>query len=248
MSKVAIITGAAQGIGKAIALRLATDGYDIALNDIPAQEQKLSLLAAEIHALGRKTVIVLADVSDEPAVEKMVADTVAALGAVDVMVANAGISQPAPLLLTTAEHWDKHLSVNLRGAFLCFKYAAKQMIAQGGGGRIIGGASLASYSGMPMIGAYSASKGGIRTLTHSAAREWGSHGITVNSYAPGVIVTELTLGSYGEAVLEEQKKSAALGDNGSPEDVAGLVSFLASKDARFITGQTIMIDGGRLCA
>ncbi|KDR74418.1 hypothetical protein GALMADRAFT_250346 [Galerina marginata CBS 339.88] len=247
MSKVAIVTGAAQGIGKAIALRLAKDGYDVGLNDIAAQENKLADLVEEIHALGRKAVLVPANVSDELAVEKMVSDTVAALGGLDVMVANAGICQLAPLLLTTVEHWDKHQSVNLRGAFLCFKYAAKQMIQQDRGGRIIGGASLAAYSGIPMGAAYSASKGGMRTLTHSAAREWGPNGITVNSYAPGVILTELTLGMYGEVFLEEQKKSAALGDNGTPEDVAGLVSFLASKDARFITGKTIVVDGGRLC-
>ncbi|PPR07485.1 hypothetical protein CVT26_013455 [Gymnopilus dilepis] len=244
MSKVAIVTGSAQGIGRAIALRLAADGYDIALNDVIAQESKLKALAEDIHALGHRTVLVLADVSDEPSVEKMVNDTVAVLGSVDVMVANAGICQLASLLDSTPEHWDKHQAVNLRGAFLCFKHAAKQMIRQGHGGRIIGGSSVAGHSGTPMVAAYSASKGGIRSLTHAAAREWGQHGITVNSYAPGVIVTELTLGMYGEAFLEEQKKSAALGDNGTPEDVAGLVSFLASKDARFITGQSVGISFG----
>ncbi|KAF8989820.1 NAD-binding protein [Cyathus striatus] len=247
---VAIITGAAQGLGKAIALRLAADGFDIGLNGRPGtgpQMDKLIAMAEEIKALGRKVYIAPADVSVEADVEKMITDVVAELGGVDVMVANAAVSELAPMVSTPVEQWDHILGVNLRGVFLCFKHAGKQMLEQGRGGRLIGGGSLGGFSGIAMGGAYAASKAGIRALTHSAARELGPNGITVNAYAPGVVVTELTLRNFGAELLEQQKAHCAVNDNGTPEDVAALVSFLASKESRFITGQTIMIDGGRLC-
>ncbi|KAA1470690.1 acetoin reductase family protein [Dentipellis sp. KUC8613] len=250
-AKVAIVTGAAQGIGRAIAVRLAADGFDIGVNDLPTPEQaeKLEELKAEIEKLGRKAIVVAGDVSQEPAVEKIVKDTVAAFGGLDVMVANAGTCELAPVVATPVEQWDATQGVNLRGVFLCFKHAGQQMLAQGKerGGRLIGGASLGGFSGVPMGGAYSASKAGMRGLTHSAARELGPNGITVNSYAPGIVVTPLTLRNFGAEFLESQKPSCALGDHGTPEDIAALVAFLASKESRFITGQTIMIDGGRLC-
>ncbi|THH05222.1 hypothetical protein EW146_g4639 [Bondarzewia mesenterica] len=240
---VAIITGAAQGIGKAVALRLAADGFDIGLNDLPSesQVQKLNAVSDEIKSLGRKVSIVAGDVSDESVVENMVKDVVSALGGLDVMVANAGICELASLVTTSAEQWDETQGVNLRGVFLCFKHAAKQMLEQGRGGRIIGGGSLGGFSGLPMGSAYAASKAGMRALTHSAARELGPSGITVNTYAPGVVVTELTLRNYGAAFLEQQKASCAIGDHGTPEDIAALVAFLASKESRFITGQTVSI-------
>ncbi|TDL14899.1 NAD(P)-binding protein [Rickenella mellea] len=236
--RVAIITGAAQGIGKAIALRLAADGFDIGLNDLPSEEQvqKLKAVSDQIQALGRKACIVAADVSIESAVEGMLKD----------------------VMSTPVEQWDEIQGVNLRGVFLCFKHAAKQMLEQNRGGRLIGGGSLGGFSGLPMGSAYAASKAGMRALTHSAARELGPSGITVNTYAPGVVVTDLTLRNYGAEFLEQQKGSCAIGDHGTPEDVAALVSFLASKESRFITGESsdnfnslnrtdIMIDGGRLC-
>ncbi|TFY57711.1 hypothetical protein EVG20_g8433 [Dentipellis fragilis] len=270
-AKVAIVTGAAQGIGRAIAVRLAADGFDVGVNDLPSAEQveKLEELKAEIEKLGRKAIVVTGDVSQEAAVEKIVKDTVAAFGGLDVMVANAGTCELAPVVASECTHpnlspepaADPHAhqppsssgtrrrGVNLRGVFLCFKHAGQQMLAQGKerGGRLIGGASLGGFSGVPMGGAYSASKAGMRGLTHSAARELGPNGITVNSYAPGIVVTPLTLRNFGAEFLESQKPSCALGDHGTPEDIAALVSFLASKESRFITGQTIMIDGGRLC-
>ncbi|KAF9459221.1 NAD(P)-binding protein [Collybia nuda] len=241
---VAIVTGAAQGIGRAIALRLALDGFNVGVNDIISQQDKLESLSAEIRALGREACIVPADVSDEVSVEKMIKDVVSNLGGVDVMVSNAGICELSPIVNTTSQQWDKHQNVNLRGTFLCFKYAAIQMIEQGRGGSIIGGSSLAGFSGIPMGSAYAASKAGMRTLTHTAAREWGRNKITVNSYAPGMFAAKfllrLLLPDVSHYLLiistRQQKNVSAMGENGAPEDIAGLVSFLASKDARFITG------------
>ncbi|TFY76370.1 hypothetical protein EWM64_g7643 [Hericium alpestre] len=229
---VAIITGAAQGIGRAIVVRLAADGFDVAVNDLPndAQVAKLTELAEEIRATGRKAILVPGDVSQEAVVEKMVTDAVEQLGGVDVMVANAGICELSPIVSTTVEQWDATQATNLRGVFLCFKHAGKQMLAQGRPG--------ASSAVAPSVASL--------VSRWAAPRELGPNGITVNSYAPGIVATPLTVGNYGQEFLDSQKATCAINDNGTPEDIAALVSFLASKESRFITGQTIMIDGGRL--
>ncbi|KAI0261213.1 hypothetical protein BC834DRAFT_972813 [Gloeopeniophorella convolvens] len=248
---VALVTGASQGIGRSIALRLALDGYDIALNDIPMREAQLATTAAEVAARGRRAHCVLADVSDERQVEAMVGDVVLALGGLDVMVANAGISMMKSFIDTTADDLDRVLAVNLRGTFLCYKYAAKHMIAQARGGRIIGACSGTGKQGQASLGAYSASKFGIRALTQCAALEFGKHGITVNAYAPGPVKTamwddlEVGIGSPPGVLEEELSRTAAVGYVAVPDDIAGLVSFLASKESHLITGQAINIDGGR---
>ncbi|KAF8266242.1 acetoin reductase family protein [Lactarius quietus] len=248
---VALVTGASQGIGRAIALRLASDGFDVALNDVPAREAMLGTAAGEVAARGRRAHCILADVSSEEQVEKMVAEAVRNLGGLDVMVANAGISLMKSFLDTTVEDLDRILSVNLRGTFLCYKYAGKQMMAQGRGGRIIGACSGTGKQGQASLSAYSASKFGIRALTQCAALEFGKHAITVNAYAPGPVKTpmwddlEIGLGTPPGVLEEQLSKSAAVGYVGVPNDVAALVSFLASKDSHLLTGQAISIDGGR---
>ncbi|KAI9451786.1 hypothetical protein F5148DRAFT_532564 [Russula earlei] len=248
---VALITGASQGIGRAIAIGLATDGFDIALNDIPAREAMLKRAAEEVASRGRRAHCVIADVSSEKQVETMVSDAVHALGGLDVMVANAGVSMMRSLLDTTGEDLDRILGVNLRGTFFCYKYAAMQMIAQGRGGRIIGACSGTGKQGQASLSAYSASKFGIRAITQCAALEFGGYGITVNAYAPGPVKTpmwdDLEAGMGGPpGTLEEQlAKGAAVGYVGLPADIAALVSFLASKESHLITGQSISIDGGR---
>ncbi|KAI0001178.1 hypothetical protein BJV77DRAFT_938964 [Russula vinacea] len=252
---VALVTGASQGIGRAIALRLAKDGYDIALNDIPAHEAMLGITAEEVASRGRRAHCVLADVSSEKQVETMVSDVVRALGGLDVMVANAGVSMMKSFVETTAEDLDRVIGVNLRGTFLCYKYAGLQMIAQGRGGRIIGACSGTGKQGQASLSAYSASKFGIRALTQCAALEFGGHRITVNSYAPGPVKTpmctlrrddlESTLGSPPGVLEDQLAKGAAVGYVGQPSDIAELVSFLASKESHLITGQSISIDGGR---
>jgi len=251
---IALVTGAAQGIGRAIAMRLADDGYHVAVNDIRSNQEGLHTLAKEIVAKGRLGMTITADVSAEEQVENMVEKVVNDLGGLDVMVANAGVLKVGSITETTAKDWDHQFAVNVRGTFLCFKYAAKQMLVQGRGGRILGASSLAGKQGEPMLSGYCSTKFAIRGLTQSAARELGKHGITVNSYAPGAISTTMLqaiddgfttkLGMKSGAFLESMDNRAAVGHKGTPREIASLVSYLVSKEAHFITGQSIMCDGG----
>ncbi|KAJ8593323.1 short chain oxidoreductase [Rhizopogon salebrosus TDB-379] len=255
---VALITGSTQGIGRSIALRLAKDGFDIALNDVTTKHKQLTAVATEIEGLGRKTCIVPADVSEEDQVKHMVDSSVERLGGLDVMVANAGVLQVSPFLSTSVDNWDRTLRINARGVFLCYQFAAARMVKQGRGGRIIGASSGAGKIGLPGGTAYSASKFAVRGLTQSTAVELGKYGITVNSYAPGSIMTPMTKTSsrvrrsicMDEAHKEIQTYITQLVENrplkheGQPEDIASIVSYLASKEAHFITGQSISVDGG----
>ncbi|KAG1865482.1 hypothetical protein DFJ58DRAFT_724378 [Suillus subalutaceus] len=216
---VAVITGSAQGIGRSIAIRLAGDGYDIAINDLESNKENLEEVKKEIIAEfpERRVLIVLGNVS----VERM-----------SKFVANAGICKSKPLLETTSDDFESVLSINVKGTFYSYKYAAQQMIAQGH-------ASLSAYC---------ASKFAIRGLTQSAAIELGRNGITVNAYAPGTIQTAMLDGLAGSTdyndVYDEFKRLSSVGDLGTTQDVSSLVSFLVNPEARFITGQTITIDGG----
>ncbi|KAN0130074.1 hypothetical protein V8E53_012019 [Lactarius tabidus] len=237
-TKVALVTGAARGIGRAIALRLAHDGLNVAVND-RTSSLELDGLVREIESKGRRSLAVPADISLEPEVEKTVQKVVQDLGSLDVMVANAGILVGLESILnTTVENFDQSMAVNARGTMLCYKYAGKQMISQGRGGRIIGACSLAGKQAMNIGISYSASKFAIRGLTQAAARELGQHGITVNAYAPGVVKTAMSdqmkarFGPALSAIIE----SSAVNRIGTPEDIADLVSYLASDGASFVTG------------
>lgn len=253
-SRVALVTGAARGIGRGIALQLASDGLDVAVNDIEANAEQLKEVAEEIRAEGVGTATITADVSDAESVEKMVKGVADELGKLDVMVANAGIAQVEPLLDLTPEDWDRMMSVNLRGIFLCYQAAARQMIEQGAGGKIIGAASIVAYRPFPLLGHYSASKWGVRGLTQAAAMEWAQYGITVNAYCPGIVGTGMwdlideKLAEHegmqkGEAI-EKYSDLIHLGRVSVPQDVAHYVSYLASGGSDYMTGQSVMIDGG----
>ncbi|TFK71142.1 short chain oxidoreductase [Pluteus cervinus] len=246
--RVAIVTGAAQGIGRGVALRLSKDGLDVVLNDLSEKKHLLDELSKEIDDSGGRCIVAIADVSVEEEVRNMVQVTVEELGGLDVMVANAGIATMRPIIETQTEEWDHLFSVNTRGTFLCYKHAAQQMIKQGRGGRIIGASSSAGKQGEELCAAYSATKFAIRGLTHAAAKEWGKHGITVNAYAPGPIDTAMTRALAGPAwdELVGQPNVTPVGFIGQPEDVAAVISFLASKEARYITGTTLCVDGGRV--
>ena len=253
-SRVALVTGAARGIGRGIALRLAADGLDVAVNDLEANGDDLEKVAGEIRNEGRRAATVFADVSDADEVEGMVERVSDELGRLDVMVANAGIAQVAPLLDITPEDFDRLMAINLRGVFLCYQAAARQMIRQESGGKIIGAASIAAHKGFAMLGHYSASKWAVRGLTQAAAQEWAEYGITVNAYCPGIVGTAMWdlideklaehMGLQKGEALQQYSELIALGRVEEPEDVAAFVSYLASHDSDYMTGQSVMIDGG----
>jgi meso-butanediol dehydrogenase/(S,S)-butanediol dehydrogenase/diacetyl reductase len=253
-SKNIIITGAARGIGKGIALRLAHDGHDVVVNDIAANSEQLDEVSKEIQALGRRSAALIGDVSDPDSVQRLVDETVGALGSLDVMVANAGIAQVLPLVDLTPQDWDHMMAVNARGVFLCYQTAAKQMIKQGNGGKIIGAASIVAHRPFALLGHYSASKWAVRGLTQAAAMEWAQHGITVNAYCPGIVGTAMwdlideklaeNEGLKKGQAIAKYSDLIALGRVSVPEDVAAFVSYLASPDSDYMTGQSVMIDGG----
>ncbi|KAA1467424.1 NAD(P)-binding protein [Dentipellis sp. KUC8613] len=249
---VALITGAAQGIGRAIALRLADDGFDVAVNDLGSKSFELERLVAEITEKGRKACAVPADVTQEDEVKKMVEDTVDRLGSLDVVsrYSDSLMSNvPSSNEDVKVEDFDRIYAINVRGPMLCYKYAGIQMIAQGRGGRIIG-KSTALYIPFPVGSAYCASKHAVRGLTQVAAAELGKHNITVNAYAPGFTPTPLCeSGHLHWEILNkiyQILEKLSISRSGEPEEIAALVSFLASEKAGYITGQTISCDGG-LC-
>ena len=239
--KVAIVTGGGRGIGRAIALRLAEAGATVVVNDVGNPEPANNVVA-EIKAKGRQSLAVMADISIKTDVERMVEAAKDTYGRVDILVNNAGITRDQLLLRMSDEEWDKVLGVNLRGAFLCSRAVVRHMIKQRWG-RIISIASIVGVLGNPGQANYSASKAGIIGLTRTLAKEVGSRQITVNAVAPGFIDTEMTQ-RLEESWKEEMKKRIPLGFVGSPQDVAQAVAFLASEDARYITGQVLNVDGG----
>ncbi|KAJ7779163.1 NAD-binding protein [Mycena metata] len=239
---VALITGAAQGIGREIAIRLAEDGFDVAVNDLSSKAEKLQEVVDEIQKKGRSSSKYIADVSQEEAVKAMIEQVVEKHGSLDVMVANAGIfPKPVTLSEVSVEEWDRVMRVNATSTFLCYKYAGIQMVKQGRGGRIIGASSLAGKQGAETAAAYCASKFAVRGLTQAAALEFGpSNGITVNAYAPGAVDTDM----IPTQLLDILRERSPLKLTGSLKDIVALVSFLVSKEAQFITGQSISINGG----
>ncbi|PCH44827.1 NAD(P)-binding protein [Wolfiporia cocos MD-104 SS10] len=255
LRRIALVTGASQGMGKCIALRLAADGFKVAINDVATKENQLQEVVTQIEANGGEAMSVVADVTKEDNVQAMTSQVVKQMGGLDVMVANAGIFGPfKPLVELSVDEFEQLMSVNMRGVMLSYKHAALQMIKQGRGGRIIGAASQVGIQGMPNISAYCASKFGVRGLTHSAARELAQYKITVNAYAPGHILTEMNLkpeDSINGGPGSTTKKILGLPADapvGEPEVAASLVSYLAKPESYFITGQTIGVNGGIICS
>ncbi|KAH7322100.1 hypothetical protein B0J17DRAFT_685003 [Rhizoctonia solani] len=250
MPKIAVITGAARGIGRAIALRLATDGVDLAVSDQAARQEALDQLIKEIEVVGRKAIAVVCDVTKESEVKDLVKRTVDTFGGLDIMVANAGIHGAHVSLLESSDDvLERFINTNLKSVLYCYRAAAIQMIKQGRGGRIIGASSGSGLRARPGAGAYCASKFGVRAITQTAALEWGQYDITVNSYAPGFIntpmVEEAGGGKDGENFLHLMQVNG-IKRLGAAEEVAAAVGFLVSDGASYITGQTIAVNGGNV--
>lgn len=243
--KVAIVTGARRGIGEAIAVALAEAGADVVVSDIDKAD--CGKVVGEIEKTGAKALAVKVDVSSSADVDAMVSQTVQKFGKVDIMVSNAGIYIAKPVAEFSEAEWDKIIDINLKGFFLCAKAAAAQMTRQKKGGKIISISSIAGKVGVLNSAAYCASKGGIIAMTKALALELAPYRINVNSIAPGAIETPMSA-----AALRDEKTRKATeaeipwGRIGKPQEIASAVVFLASREADYITGATLVVDGGWL--
>ncbi|HTO12487.1 MAG TPA: SDR family NAD(P)-dependent oxidoreductase [Candidatus Binatia bacterium] len=241
--KVAAITGGARGIGRATARLFAAEGATVALGDVDAAGAEQA--AREITERGGKALALPLDVGDAGQVNAFVESVVAAHGRLDVMVANAGIAHSAPFLEHPEAQWQRVLRVNLTGVFLTCQAAARQMVKQGGGGRIVTIASINAFRGVENLVSYNAAKAGVVELTRTMAVELAQHGIAVNAIAPAQIDTRMTQTLPAEA-RQRRVDRIPLGRFGEPEDIAKAALFLASDDASYVTGHTLAVDGGYL--
>ena len=244
--KVAIVTGAATGIGQAIAVAFAAEGAAVVVDYVGKPESAAGTLA-KIAGVGGQAIAVAADVSDPAQVQSLVQQAVSKLGRLDILVNNAGIEFKRPFLEFPLDLWNKVVAVDLTGPWLCAQAAAQQMVKQGGGGRIINISSVHEDLPMPTNAPYCAAKGGLRMLMRTIAVELAPHQITVNNIGPGAIYTPIDKEIEGNPEMEKQLMAEIpLGRWGKPEEVAGLAVFLASDAAAYITGSTLFIDGGML--
>ncbi len=243
--RVALVTGAGSGIGKGIARRLAQAGADIALCDV--DEGKASALSAELSPLGVRAVTCGGDVSKEEAVSRMVASVAGQLGRIDILVNNAGIYPTGPVAEMDVGDWDRVMAVNLRGPLLCTREAVVVMRRQGDGGAILNVSSIDSmHPSFVGMSHYGASKGGLNMLTRSAALEFAPDGITVNAICPGGVETEGTEAAFGDGLKEQLEQRIPLGRVSTPDEIGAAALFMVSPAARYITGTTLVVDGGYL--
>jgi meso-butanediol dehydrogenase / (S,S)-butanediol dehydrogenase / diacetyl reductase len=247
-----IVTGSAIGIGRAIALRLAAEGASVCIADV--DDAAAEKTAREI---GRHAFAWHCDVAERSDVQAAIAETVRRFGRLDVMFNNAGIAQAKPFLDVVEADWERIMRVNGLGVMICMQEAAKQMIAQGGGGKIVNTASVAGKQGFALVSHYSASKFAVVALTQAGARELAPHRITVNAICPGIVATELwrkldqNMVDFGRTErpgqgMEEFSQAILLGRVSTPEDCAGIAAFLASGDSDYMTGQAVQVDGGMI--
>ncbi len=249
--KIVIVTGASKGIGRAIALRLAKEKANIVIADVDKDEGEK--VAQMIREMGRDCLAVKCDVRNSQEVEEMVEKTMQKFGRIDILVNNAGVSSMAPMVELEEKDWDFNMDINAKGQFLCSRAVAKHMIKQRSG-KIINNASLAAKRGALFLGHYSASKFAVLGLTYTMAIELAPYNITVNAVCPGIVETDMIRrewkwegdlrGMTPEKVRKEVLSTIPLGRLAKPEDIAGVVAFLASEDADYITGQAINITGG----
>jgi glucose 1-dehydrogenase len=245
-NKVTVVTGSSSGIGEAIALAFAANGAAVVVN-YSRHEDAAQKVLEKIEGAGGKGLVVGADVSDPKEVEAMVQQATDAFGRLDIMVNNAGMEHKMPFLETPFEVWQETIAVNLTGAWLGCQAAAKQMVAQGDGGRIINVSSVHEDLAMPTNAPYCATKGGVRMLMRTLAVELAPHKITVNNIAPGAIETPMDAPlEQNPDEMKELLSEIPLGRMGKPEEVANLALFLASDDSSYVTGSTLFVDGGMI--
>jgi NAD(P)-dependent dehydrogenase (short-subunit alcohol dehydrogenase family) len=240
----ALVTGASYGLGQATAVALARDGYDVAVTELRVEE--LSDTLDRIKAAGGRGVPVALDLRVMPSVEKAMADAVSALGKVDVLVNNAGVTVRRPALDVTQAEWDEVINVNLKGSFFMSQQMGRHLVATKRPGCVISIASTHGTIGFTQRTTYGISKAGIIHMTRMLAYEWAEHGIRVNAVAPGTVATK-TRAAYFDANPAARKAMVdrvPLGRFGEPEEVAGAVRYLASPEAAYVTGQTLLLDGG----
>lgn len=239
--KTALVTGASRGIGREIALELARQGANVAVN-FAGSEAKANEVVDEIKGYGRDAFTIKCDVSNPEQVTLMVKETVDRFGRLDILVNNAGITKDNLLIRMKEEEWDDVININLKGVFLCIKAVSRQMMKQRVG-RIINIASIVGVSGNPGQANYVAAKAGVIGLTKTTAKELASRNITVNAIAPGFISTDMT-DKLTDEVKAEMLKQIPLARFGDPKDIAKVTAFLASDNSSYMTGQTLHIDGG----
>jgi len=243
-AKIALVTGASRGIGRAIAIGMAKRGFDVAINDIERQQDALQEVARAIEATSRRALTVYADVSNKAQVEAMVSNVVDVFGRIDALVNNAGILIAGDVEHLKEEHWDSVLDVNAKGTFLVVQAALPHMKRQKYG-RIVNIASIGGKHGALGQAHYSASKAAVMGFTRVLALEVGTYGITANCICPGIILTDMGRVNLDDAAVREAwQEKTAMRRIGDPEDVVGPVAFLASDDAAFVTGQSLNVDGG----
>ncbi len=245
--KTAIVTGAGRGIGKAVAQALAGDGMNVVLADIEPEWERA--VATGLEVVGVDSLVCETDVSRREEVERLIAATLERFGGLDVLVNNAGIIAPAPVLEMTEEQWDRVVAVDLKSVFLCSQAAGRHMVERRSGA-IINIASIAAERGMHGRANYCAAKAGVVSLTRVLALEWAPFGVRVNAVGPGYVNTELQQWAVQQGIVDLASRTAStpLGRLAEPAEVAGVVSFLASDRASYLTGQTIFVDGGWLAS
>ncbi|NOZ20083.1 MAG: glucose 1-dehydrogenase [Planctomycetes bacterium] len=243
--KVAIVTGAGSGIGQAIATAAAEAGADCVVTELPDRIGRLDEVCATIAEMGRRGIGLPLQLPDMDSMDSLVAKTIERMGRVDILVNNAGINIPMDALEFTEEAWDAVLDINLKGLFFLSQRVAKEMVAQGEGGKIVNIASQNGVVGYYKRAAYCSSKAGVVNLTRVLAIEWAKHKINVNAVGPTFILTPLTQSTFDDPVIREDLlRRIPLGRVGRPEDVVGAVVFLASPAADLVTGHTLLVDGG----
>lgn len=241
MSKSALVTGASRGIGRSIALQLAEEGYNVAVN-YAGNKDKAEAVVAEIKDKGVEAFAIQADVANPDEVKDMIQEVVKQFGSLEVLVNNAGITRDNLLMRMKEQEWDDVINTNLKGVFNCIQKATRQMMKQRSGA-IINLSSVVGAVGNPGQANYVATKAGVIGLTKTAARELASRNITVNAVAPGFIVSDMT-DALNDDLKDQMKSQIPLGRFGEDTDIANTVAFLASDKAKYITGQTIHVNGG----